>query len=227
MGPPRVESTAWTRRTRPSAAVCGGRVARQAECRGVTLMQEYMINCRAYISVGAESALELSRAKKRTAREVSSSRKQPAAMPKERKKCPHGRDQYVCKECGGAGICIHGRKRSVCKVEGCGGASICPHGRRRSDCKVEAAGTPRSVPTAGSAVRRRQGPVRPPEGQVQMQGLQGHRPGCGCGSERCGRERRRRPAQAQAGGGGGGRGMTPSCARWSETRADVALPFFS
>ena len=39
----------------------------------------------------------------------------------------------MCKECGGAGICEHGRERSRCKD--CGGGSICEHGRRRSTCK--------------------------------------------------------------------------------------------
>ena len=47
--------------------------------------------------------------------------------------CPHGRQRYRCKECGGASICEHGRERSTCKE--CGGASICEHGRRRSKCK--------------------------------------------------------------------------------------------
>jgi hypothetical protein len=36
--------------------------------------------------------------------------------------CPHGRERYKCKECGGASICEHGRRRSRCKE--CGGASI-------------------------------------------------------------------------------------------------------
>ena len=35
----------------------------------------------------------------------------------------------MCKECGGSGICEHGRRRSHCKE--CGGSSICEHGRRR------------------------------------------------------------------------------------------------
>ena len=47
--------------------------------------------------------------------------------------CPHGRQRYRCKECGGASICEHGRERSTCKE--CGGASICEHGRVRSRCK--------------------------------------------------------------------------------------------
>ena len=65
--------------------------------------------------------------------------------------CPHGRERYKCKECGGASICEHGRQRSRCKECGgasiykhgrershwkkCGGVSICEHGRRRSRCK--------------------------------------------------------------------------------------------
>jgi hypothetical protein len=47
--------------------------------------------------------------------------------------CPHGRQRYRCKECGGASICEHGRERSTCKE--CGGASICEHDRIRSTCK--------------------------------------------------------------------------------------------
>jgi hypothetical protein len=34
----------------------------------------------------------------------------------------------------GTTICVHGRQRSTCKVEGCGGASICIHGRQRYSC---------------------------------------------------------------------------------------------
>ena len=47
--------------------------------------------------------------------------------------CPHGRQRYRCKECGGASICEHGRERWYCKE--CGGGSMCEHGRRRSRCK--------------------------------------------------------------------------------------------
>ena len=39
----------------------------------------------------------------------------------------------MCKECGGASICEHGRRRSQCKE--CGGGSICEHNRQRSRCK--------------------------------------------------------------------------------------------
>ena len=39
----------------------------------------------------------------------------------------------TCKECGGSGICEHGRQRSQCKE--CGGSGICEHGRVRYCCK--------------------------------------------------------------------------------------------
>ena len=48
--------------------------------------------------------------------------------------CPHGRQRYVCKECGGASVCEHGRRRDRCKE--CSGASICEHGRERPQCKA-------------------------------------------------------------------------------------------
>ena len=47
--------------------------------------------------------------------------------------CPHGRERYECKECGGKGVCDHGHVCSICKE--CGGSSICEHGRQRSQCK--------------------------------------------------------------------------------------------
>jgi hypothetical protein len=43
--------------------------------------------------------------------------------------CPHGRQRYRCKECGGGSICEHGRIRYECKE--CGGSRICEHGRQR------------------------------------------------------------------------------------------------
>ena len=47
--------------------------------------------------------------------------------------CEHGRLRFQCKECGGASICEHGRRRSRCKE--CGGSAICEHGRQRYQCK--------------------------------------------------------------------------------------------
>ena len=41
--------------------------------------------------------------------------------------------RVTCKDCGGSGLCEHGRLRNTCKD--CGGGSICEHGRRRSTCK--------------------------------------------------------------------------------------------
>ena len=35
-------------------------------------------------------------------------------MPKS--KCPHNRQKYFCKECGGGGICPHNRLKSKCKI---------------------------------------------------------------------------------------------------------------
>jgi hypothetical protein len=32
--------------------------------------------------------------------------------------CPHGLQQYHCRECGGKGICPHGKERSLC-LDGC------------------------------------------------------------------------------------------------------------
>ena len=48
--------------------------------------------------------------------------------------CEHGRQRSGCKDCGGSGICEHGRIRSVCKDCG-GGNTKCEHGRQRSKCK--------------------------------------------------------------------------------------------
>jgi len=47
--------------------------------------------------------------------------------------CTHGRRRVVCKECGGSSLCEHRRVKSRCKL--CGGGSICEHGRRKSKCK--------------------------------------------------------------------------------------------
>ena len=47
-------------------------------------------------------------------------------------RCPHGRQRYFCRECGGGGFCEHGRYRSRC-IE-CGGSGLCEHGRQRSKC---------------------------------------------------------------------------------------------
>ena len=45
-----------------------------------------------------------------------------------------------CKNCGGSGLCEHGRQRSQCK-EG-GGGGLCEHGRVRRRCKECRGGGP-------------------------------------------------------------------------------------
>ena len=67
-------------------------------------------------------------------------------------KCPHGRKEYLCKECYGDGICRHKRQRAFCRHCGgsqicqhniqkafcliCGGSQLCQHKRRKYDCKI-------------------------------------------------------------------------------------------
>ena len=38
--------------------------------------------------------------------------------------CPHGRQRYYCKDCGGKGICEHGWQRNRCNECGSGGHVI-------------------------------------------------------------------------------------------------------
>ena len=77
------------------------------------------------------------------------------------KKCPHGRHQSICKDCGGASICAHGRQGHQCRncldmlgkkrkqyikkkcphgkrknrCKDCGGKGVCPHDRLKDQCK--------------------------------------------------------------------------------------------
>lgn len=48
------------------------------------------------------------------------------------KKCPHGKEERRCRECGGSALCMHGRQKQRCRE--CGGVSICPHGKERNVC---------------------------------------------------------------------------------------------
>ena len=48
-------------------------------------------------------------------------------------KCPHGRQNRQCKDCGGKDICHHGRHKYYCKD--CEGSQICTHGRFKKYCK--------------------------------------------------------------------------------------------
>ena len=41
--------------------------------------------------------------------------------------------KYYCAECGGSGICLHGRQKSHCKD--CGGSQICQHRRQKGHCR--------------------------------------------------------------------------------------------
>ena len=38
--------------------------------------------------------------------------KEVRARPYNKQRCPHNRDHYSCRECGGAGICVHKRRKS-------------------------------------------------------------------------------------------------------------------
>jgi hypothetical protein len=49
------------------------------------------------------------------------------------KRCAHGRIQFMCPDCDGAGVCCHRRPRTTCKD--CKGGSVCQHERIRSTCR--------------------------------------------------------------------------------------------
>jgi hypothetical protein len=53
-------------------------------------------------------------------------------MSVKRKKCLHGKQTQMCKDCGGSGLCEHDRERAYCKE--CGGSQICAHGKERRHC---------------------------------------------------------------------------------------------
>ena len=75
--------------------------------------------------------------RKRSAQTVESDgtqTKKKTKAPSVKKKCPHDRIKYQCKECGGSGYCEHGRLKTRCK--GCGGSDICPHDKRKYRCKL-------------------------------------------------------------------------------------------
>lgn len=55
-----------------------------------------------------------------------------AKKVKKRKKCPHNREKYRCKDCKGSSICPHNRVKSQCKD--CGGSQICKHNKIGSRC---------------------------------------------------------------------------------------------
>jgi hypothetical protein len=49
--------------------------------------------------------------------------------------CVHGKSKYRCKECGGRGICAHNRQKAKCR-ECVGSSGICSHGMRKGDCSI-------------------------------------------------------------------------------------------
>lgn len=49
------------------------------------------------------------------------------------KKCPHGRRESRCVDCGGSATCEHKRIKIQCKD--CGGSQICKHNQVKSRCK--------------------------------------------------------------------------------------------
>jgi len=51
----------------------------------------------------------------------------------QKNRCPHGKDKYQCKDCGGSQICEHNKQKPQCKE--CGGSQICEHGKNKSQCK--------------------------------------------------------------------------------------------
>ncbi len=64
---------------------------------------------------------------------VRSTAEEKGKNPRKRKLCPHGKEKYRCKKCGGAGICEHGINKYSCKE--CDGAGICEHGIHKNYCK--------------------------------------------------------------------------------------------
>ncbi|OLP73031.1 hypothetical protein AK812_SmicGene47906 [Symbiodinium microadriaticum] len=48
------------------------------------------------------------------------------ATRKIHKKCPHGRQRHVCRDCGGSSLCQHDRQKHNCRE--CGDC-LCPHGK--------------------------------------------------------------------------------------------------
>ena len=70
------------------------------------------------------------------------------AVKSHKRRCAHGREANYCKQCGGIGLCDHGKRRDKCvacsgcehgrlrrECKECGGSSICEHGRHRKNCK--------------------------------------------------------------------------------------------
>ena len=56
-----------------------------------------------------------------------------ANRKKKKKKCPHEKSEYHCKECNGKGICKHKKFEYYCKE--CNGKGICKHEKQKYRCK--------------------------------------------------------------------------------------------
>ena len=98
-----------------------------------------------------------------------------AAKKKERVKCPHGRQKYLCKDCNGSGICEHGRQRAWCRDCGVNTGELAAHYsekrkeykrvyRLRQKEKERLASSRSTSPEDGAeaAVRGEQGPTPDP-----------------------------------------------------------------
>ncbi len=51
-----------------------------------------------------------------------------------RKKCEHGKQKYLCKECGGSQLCSHDKIKTRCKL--CKGKYLCEHNIYKYYCKL-------------------------------------------------------------------------------------------
>ena len=63
----------------------------------------------------------------------------PPPPVQKRPKCPHGKERYYCKECGGKGICPCGEIRKQCRE--CNGKAFCPTpgcNKRKAYCRDHA-----------------------------------------------------------------------------------------
>ncbi len=57
------------------------------------------------LGLSMQSGLNVMRKPRRDAKEARS-------RPYNKARCPHNRDHYSCRDCGGAGICVHKRRKS-------------------------------------------------------------------------------------------------------------------
>jgi len=70
----------------------------------------------------------------------------PPPPAQRRPKCPHDRERYYCKDCGGKGICQHDLVKKQCRE--CNGKAFCPEpgcNKRKAYCGAHAEDPPASV----------------------------------------------------------------------------------